>query len=52
MEVVRWARNPWRMGERMGRLRGSSGVWLEGDGEKVAGLVGDVFGRQGTDPEP
>ena len=43
-EVVRWARDPWRVSDRMGRLRGSNGVWLEGDGAKVSGLVRDVFG--------
>ena len=40
------------MSKRMGRLRGSSGEWLEGDGAMVDGLVGDVFGRQEGFPGP
>ena len=39
MEVVQWARDPWRTSERMGRLRGANGVWLEGEEEMVSGLV-------------
>ena len=27
-EVVRWARDPWRINDRMGRLRGSNVMWL------------------------
>ena len=38
-EVVRWARDPCRVSDRMSWLRGSSGAWLEGDGAKVAGLL-------------
>ena len=51
-EVVRWPRDPWRMSERIGRLRGSNGDWLEGDKAMVDGLVGDVFGLSGADPAP
>ena len=43
-EVVRWARDPWRERERMGRLKGSKGLWVDGDEEKVRFLVSDVFG--------
>ena len=28
----------------MGRMRGANGDWLEGDKEKVDGLVRDIFG--------
>ena len=51
-EVVRWERDPWRTSEHMGRLRGTNGLWLEGDEEMVDGLVGDVFGRRVGVPEP
>ena len=51
-EVVWWARDPWRVSDRMGRLRGSNGVWLDGDGEKVGGLVRDIFGLPTEDPVP
>ena len=43
-EVVRWARDPWRERERMGRLKGSNRLWVNGDEEKVRCLVSDVFG--------
>ena len=42
-EVVRLARDPRRLKERMGRLRGADGAWLESEGEKVNGLVRDLF---------
>ena len=45
-EVVRWARDPWRERERMGRLKGSGGVWVESDEGKVRCLVSEVFGVQ------
>ena len=51
-EVVRWARDPWRVKDRMGRLRGSNGLWLSEDAEKVEGLVRDVFGLLAGDPAP
>ena len=44
-EVVRWAKDPWRLKERMGRLRGADGEWLESEGDKVDGLVRDLFGE-------
>ena len=50
-EVVRWARDPWRVSDRMGRLKGSNGAWLVGDEAKVDGLVRDVFGVSGAEPE-
>ena len=43
-EVVRWARDPLRVSDWMGRFRGSSGMWLVDDGDKLDGLVRDVFG--------
>ena len=45
-------RDPWRMSERMGRLRGANRVWLKGEKEMVGGLVGDLFGRLGGDSGP
>ena len=45
-EVVRWARDPCWLKERMGRLRGADGAWLESAGEKVDALVRDLFGEQ------
>ena len=51
-EVVRWARDPWRVSDRIGRLKGSGGLWLEGDGAKVDGLVRDVFGVPAGEPLP
>ena len=44
-EVVRWARDPWRLKKRMGRLRRADGEWLESEGDKVDGLVRDLFGE-------
>ena len=51
-KVVRWARDPWWMSDKIGRLRGSNGVWLEGDGARVEGLVRNVFGVLGPVPVP
>ena len=45
-EVVRWAKDPWRLKERIGRLRGTDGEWLETERDKVDGLVRDVFGEE------
>ena len=45
-EVVRWAKDPWRLKGRMGRLRGADGTWLESEGEKLDGLVRDLFGEE------
>ena len=45
-EVVRWAKDPWRLKERMGRLRGKDGKWLESERDKVDGLVRDLFGEE------
>ena len=38
------------MNNRIGRLRGSNGLWLDEDDEKVDGLVRDVFGLPTADP--
>ena len=45
-EVVLWAKDPWRLKERMGRLRGTDSAWLESEGDKVDGLVRDLFGEE------
>ena len=45
-EVVRWAKDPWRLKERMARLRGTDGRWLESEGDKVDGLMRDLFGEE------
>ena len=43
-EVVRWAMDPWRERERMGRLKDARGRWLDADVEKVRCPVSEVFG--------
>ena len=45
-EVVRWAKDPWRLKEWMGRLRGTDGEWLESEEDKVDGLVRDLCGEE------
>ena len=45
-EVVRWAKGPWRLKERMGRLRWADGKWLESERDKGDGLVRDLFGEE------
>ena len=45
-ELVRWAMDPWRLEQRMGRLRGGDGKWLESERDKVDGLVTDLFGKE------
>ena len=45
-EVVRWAKDPWRLKERMGRLRGADGAYLASEGEKVYGVVRVLFGKE------
>lgn len=37
LEFVRWAKDPWRLKETMGRLRGSDGRCLESGEDKVGG---------------
>ena len=34
------------MKERLGQLRGADGAWLESEGDKVDGLVRDLFGEE------
>ena len=41
---MRWGRDPWREKERIGRLKGSNGVWLESEEDKVRCLLSEVFG--------
>ena len=45
-EVVRWAKDPWWLKERMGRIRGADGKWLESERDTVDGLVRDIFGEE------
>ena len=42
-EVVRWAKDPFRLGERMRVLRDAEGTQLDSSQEKVDGFVRDVF---------
>ena len=44
--MVRWARDPWRLKDRMDRLRGSQGNWLESERDKVEWLVRNLFGGE------
>ena len=39
-------KRPWRLKERMGRLRGADHAWLESEGHKVDRLVRDLFGEE------
>ena len=50
-EVVRWARDPWREKRRMGRLKGSNGMWLESDEDRVRFLVSEVLVVPGNTPK-
>ena len=45
-EVVRWAKDPWRLKDRMGRIRRADGEWLESRRDRVDGLVRDLFGEE------
>ena len=45
-EVVRWAKDLWRLKQRMGRLRGADGKWIESERDKVDGLVRDLCGEE------
>ena len=45
-EVVRWARDPWWLKERKGRLQGADGTWVELERDQVDGLVKDLFGEE------
>ena len=44
--MVRWAKDPWWLKERMGRLRRANRKWLEYERNKVDGLVRDLFGEE------
>ena len=48
-EVVKWARDLWRLHDRMGKLRGGDGKWLAGDLEIVGALVGVIMGNGDND---
>ena len=43
-EVVRWAKDPWRLRTKMRRLKMKEGKELISEQEKVQGLVQDLFG--------
>ena len=43
-EIVRWAKDPWRLRTKMKRLRTKEGKELISEQEKVQGLVEDLFG--------
>ena len=45
-EVVRWARDPFCLGERMGVLKDSGGTLLGSNQEKVDGFVRDILGKE------
>ena len=44
-EVVRWARDPFRLGERMGILKDAKGTLLGSNQEKVVGFVRAIIGE-------
>ena len=47
-EIVRWAKDPWRLKTRMRNLKDKEGRALGSEKEKVEGLVRDLFGwREG-----
>ena len=41
---MRWAKDLWRHKQRKGRLKVTDRRWLESEGDKVGGLVWDLFG--------
>ena len=45
-------KDTYRMSERMRRLKGSNGRWLESNSAKVDRLVKDVFRVLGVGPAP
>ena len=51
-EVVRWARDPVRLGERMGVLRDAEGTLLGSNQEKVDGFVRDIFSEEKEGENP
>ena len=51
-EVVRWARDPFRLGERMSVLRDAAGTQLASNQEKVDGFVYDIFGGEEGGAQP
>ena len=44
-EVVRWAKDPLRVKEKMKWLKGKDGKELGSDTERVDGLIRDIFGQ-------
>ena len=47
-EVVRWAKDPCRLKESMGRVWGADGEWVESESDRVNGLVAALFGSDAT----
>ena len=45
-EVVRWARDPFRLWERMGVLRDAEGTHLASNQQKVDRFIRDIFGKR------
>ena len=43
-EIVKWAKDPWKIKESMRDLKDKQGRWLETDQEKADGLNRDLFG--------
>ena len=43
-EIVRWAKDPWKLKESMGDLKDLEGKELSSDEEKAEGITRDLFG--------
>ena len=43
---MRWARDPFRLGEQMGVLRDAAGTQLASSQEMVDGFMRDIFGKE------
>ena len=50
--MVRWARDPFCLGERMGVLKDSAGTQLNSCQEMVDGFVRDIFGEEEEGVKP
>ena len=51
-EMVRWARDPFRLGERMVVLRDAVGTQLASNQEKVDRIIRDIFGKEEEGVKP
>ena len=47
--MVRWAKDPFRLGEQMRILKDEGGTHLNSDQEKVDGFIRNIFGREEGD---